>query len=94
MPIFGNYGNNNLDGRKVEGIILGILLREWKASIPWLSFDRLKDGTKAGAAAFLPLALEFLLRKHFVINNIKNEYRITSTGILSYNDRVDTKTLI
>lgn len=93
MPIFGNYGNNNQDGRKVEGIIPGILLREWKASIPWVSFDRLKDGTKA-EEAFLPLALEFLLRKHFVINNIKNEYRITSTGILEYNDRVDTKTLI
>jgi hypothetical protein len=93
VPVFGNYGNNNQDGGKIEGIILGILLGEWKSHSPWVSFDRLRDGTKAGAA-FFPLALEFLLRKHFIIRNSRNEYSITSTGISEYIDRVNTNTLI
>ncbi len=76
-----------------RGFILGILIGEWRAYTPWIDFDGLRNRTIAGAV-FFPLVLEFLLKTHFIIKNSKNEYNITSTGILDYKDRVNTKTLI
>ncbi len=92
MPILGNYGTNNDDGRRLEGIILGILTSGHNVQTPWVDYDRLKDSTKA-LEAFFPQALSFLSKNNLIEKNDQNEYRITERGIIDYNDRTNNNSL-